>query len=114
MINDLPKAATVTLRVHRYSRDRFGDKTSSNKHDSPGWVLSPTASDEDTQHRGDQVTTRATAYGPPGVDVTAADEVATPDGLVWQVNGAPLRYTDPWHDGPSLDSTVLYLERTTG
>lgn len=101
-----------TITIRRSERDRYGDKVSSVEHSISGWVLSPGGSSEDQNHN-DQVSEQRTAYGPPDVDVEANDEVVLSDGSVWQMNGAPLPYHDPFA-GQLLSSTVLHLERVSG
>lgn len=104
--------ALTTLTVHRGTRDRYGDLSSTSTHDVVGCVVAPLTAGEQYGGSADQLSTALSAFAPPGVDITAQDTVTIPGySGTWQVVGDPQMWPVPagWQFG-----TQLHLTKITG
>ena len=89
----------ITVTVRRGVRNpRFGDITVVDHHTIDGCALAPRYSDEVTTNNTNRVIVGFTLYGPvqQGDDrVFADDEIKTPDGNRYKVQGESVTWTSP-------------------
>lgn len=116
-----PHGISVTVRRRPPGTvDRFGDPLPAIEHTVEPCALVNKGSTEISNNRmGTEmennrlnVFTSALLLAPAGADFMPGDEVVTPDGRVWQVDGEPLRPNSPftgWRPG-----TKVTLRRYTG
>lgn len=116
-----PHGFTVT--VNRYGEgtiDRFGDKLPFTSFTvGPCAIVHKGSTETDNNRLGTEnenfrmnVFTTALLLAPPGADFESGDEVITPDGLKWQIDGEPMRPHSPftgWRPG-----TKVTIRRYTG
>ncbi|MCA1191619.1 hypothetical protein [Saccharopolyspora sp. 6V] len=103
----------ITVTVHRGGGvDRFGDPIGDETvHEVAGCGFAPETSRELTDRR-ETVTTPATLYAPPGVDLRATDKVTVPGEGTFHVIGKAARWSSPftgWTPGVAVS-----LEEVTG
>jgi hypothetical protein len=109
---------TVTLTVHRSTRDDFGDKGPETTHTIDGWALAPRLSSEPVEPGRAQVVVGLDAYGPYGADVRAADEVVPGpgagrwEGVRFMVDGDPGDWRNPFTTREA--GTVISLVKVSG
>lgn len=85
----------ITVRVHRGTRVKHGDKVYEYSHDIEGCAMAPRYSNEITTERRSGVIVGFSLYGPPGSDILAEDRIETPDGLFYDVQGEAAEWSSP-------------------
>lgn len=94
-----------------------GDPLPAAEHTVDGCVIAPQvsigqASSGEIVDRRDTVITGLALYAPPGADIQPTDRVVRADGTLWDVEGEPGDWLDPftgWHPG-----IVVAIRRVTG
>ncbi len=108
----------VTVTVHRQARSRFGDRTDTTSHTVAGCAIAQSlgqsvrASKESGGNLADTVATGQVLYGPYDADIQSSDVIELPDGLRYQVEGDPARWSSPF-TGQTFGCQVT-LERVRG
>lgn len=102
---------TITATIRRTSRNRTGGVVVDSEVPVDGCVWWPGTSSEELENR-DEVTAQSTLSMPYGTDVRPSDEVVLPDGTIWQVNGQPQPYQNPFT--ACRRGVIVNLQRSTG
>lgn len=102
----------VTVTVHRYTMDRYGDRTQQLTFHIGQCAFAPRTGTE-SDDRSTTVTAEADLYVPPWSGIRPQDVVELPDGSTWEVRGAAQQWESPY---PShwTPGDVVALTRTRG
>jgi hypothetical protein len=101
----------ITVVFQTLGQDRFGNRTVTGTQSVAGCAFAPGASSEQDNAQ-DEVIEQGTVYAPFGTNVTAYNQAVTPDGLVWEIQGTPSSWENPftgWQAGVAIP-----LKRTVG
>lgn len=102
----------VTVTVLAVTADRHGDKTPTPVGTLTGCPWAPGPSSEDTDNRA-QVIETGTLYPPKlTIAVTAQHRIRFPDNTVWEVDGEPQQWGNPFTG--SRPGAVIHLKRVRG
>lgn len=98
----------LTITFQTLTKDNFGNRVVSASNEVAGCIFAPAASSENLEFE-DQTKIAATLYCPYGTDPTPYEQAVTPDGTIWEVNGDPNDWQNPFTDRKA--GTVITLSR---
>ena len=87
------------LVVDPYSgEETLGDWANATRTTLAGCAVAPTSSEEAPNVDYDRLVSKRTVYAPYGVDIRPDDrlELPVPDGGIWQVDGYPSHWRNPY------------------
>lgn len=111
---------TIPITWERFTphgKDRRGNPLAG--YDTPtqilGCVFAPSTSTEPTEAGRTPETTHAVLYAPPHARINGQDRITTPDGTIWQVDGAPQIWpANPLTANGRPPGVVIHLKKTEG
>lgn len=103
------------VTVHRYTTDRYGDRTEVSSHQVFNTLFSPRPNamgrgSNEFNDRASRVVGDAELYVPYGADIVSTDVIELANGARWEAFGAP----EVWRTGSWSAGTVVPLRRVTG
>lgn len=95
-----PHGETATIQRPTTTTDRYGntvvDWSTPTETVVAGCAFAPRTTDEDRGNYRQGVIVGLTMYAPPGTNVTATDRIRRADGTVFEVEGQPGEWANPF------------------
>jgi hypothetical protein len=101
----------ISITFQTVATDNVGNHTVTTSAQIPRCIFAPGLATENLVNE-DQVKDAGTLYCPYGTDPTAYDRALLPDGSVWELEGNPNDWANPFTS--ALAGTVVNLKRVTG
>lgn len=107
-----------SVTVHRYTTDRYGDRTKVSSHMVARCAFAPrpvagSRGSAELTDRASTVVADAELFVPHGADIVPTDVIQLSDGTEWEASGATERWHSPF-SGAWRPGAVVPLRRMTG